>query len=210
MKSIKRLVIIAIVSLNLASFAAAQNDYAVNNTNYNFRAHHQPVVVSDNGDYRRDRPDNDRHQNDRYGNDRYAAEVARENDRLNFLTAHIREDKMNMLNAMNVGDYRRAQHEAGDILNDQRERDLLLSHLYYDGYNWQSDRSRMNAYSDGNSRNAFLRDINHDENDLINALANNDFNKAQRINNHINRDINRDNREMNRNNRRDDRYFERN
>ena len=188
MKRIIGLSIITAVLLNGASSASAQNYYAAN-SNYNYTAHHE----TPRPDYDRD---GDRYRDNRY--DEYNAAIIRDRERLAHLTAHIQEDKFKMLNEVNRGDYRGAQHEACDILHDQKERNALLDHLYYDGNNWQSDHSRMNAYSDRTRRDGFSRDINHDENELVEALVRNDFYAAQRIAEHINHDNYREERKENR------------
>ena len=176
MKSIIGLLIFATVLLNSATSASAQNYYAKNNTGYNYTAHHE----TPRQDYDRDGDRN------RYND--YSADVFRDRERLACLTAHIQQDKIEMLNKVNRGNYRSAQREAFDIMHDQQERNAMLDHLYFDGYNWQADHSRMNAYSDRTQRDVFLNDINHDENELVKALVNGDFYAAQQITEHINRD----------------------
>ncbi len=190
MKHIIGLFIITAGLLNGTSSASAQNYYTANNE-YNYRAHHETP-----------RPDYDRNDA-RYRYNDYETVIIRDREKLAHLTAHIQEDKFKMLNLVNRRDYRGAQHEAFDIMNDQKERNALLDHLYYDGNNWQVDRSRMNVYSDRAERAQFSRDINHDENELVEALIRNDFYQAQRIAEHINHDSYREGRNANRNWNRD-------
>ncbi len=185
MKRIIGLFIIAVGLLNGTSSASAQNYYTANNE-YNYRAHHETS-----------RPDYDRNDARNRYND-YETVIIRDREKLAHLTAHIQEDKFKMLNLVNRGDYRGAQHEAFDIMNDQKERNALLDHLYYDGNNWQVDRSRMNVYSDRAGRAVFSRDINYDENELILALVRNDFYAAQHIAEHINHDTYHEGRKKNR------------
>ena len=185
MKSIMGLFIFSTVLLSGAVSGSAQNYYAANN-NYNYTAYHEtPRSYND-------------HDGDRGRENEYQEQINRDRDQLNRLTAHIQSDKFKMLSEVNRGDYRSAQHEAFDITRDQKERQFLLNRLYYDGNNWQADRSRMNAYSDRTGREAFSRDINHDENELIEALVRNDFYAAQDIANHINRDVRHEQREEHR------------
>ena len=176
MKRIIFLFILASGLLNSSTPVSAQNYYSANN-NFNHTAYHETQ-----------RSDYD-HDGYREGENEYQEQINRDREQLNRLTAHIQSDKFKMLNEVNRGDYRAAQHKAIDITRDQKERQFLLNRLYYDGNNWQADRSRMNAYSDRAGREAFERDINNDENELIEALVRNDFYAAQRIADHINRDV---------------------
>ncbi len=190
MKSFIVLFIFSTALLSGAVSISAQNYYA-NHDNYNYTARHEmPRPYADRDDYRN-------------GNE-YQEQINRDRDQLNRLTAHIQSDKFKMLNEVNRGDYRGAQHEAFDITRDQKDRQFLLNRLYYDGNNWQSDRSRMNAYSDRAGRDAFSRDINHDENELIQALVRNDFYAAQSIVDHINRDVHYEQNEERRDRKRND------
>ncbi len=185
MKRIIFLFILASGLLNCSTSASAQNYYAANN-NYNYTAHHETPrsYIQYDGD--------------RYRDNEYQEQINHDRDQLNRLSAHIQSDKFKMLNEVNRGDYRGAQHEAFDISHDQKERQALLNHLYYDGNNWQADHSSMNGYSDRTQREAFSRDINHDENELVEALVRNDFYTAQSIADHINRDTHHEQYEQHR------------